>query len=88
MTIENARTTQSRRFEGEVISTKEHKTIRVLVRTTKMHPKYRKQYSVSRKYPVHDEKGRAKVGDRVVFEACRPLSKTKRWTLVNVVQTT
>ncbi len=73
-----------RRFEGEVVSTKEQKTIHVLVNTIKTHPKYHKQYTRSRMYPVHDEKGVAQVGDVVVFEECRPLSKTKRWTLVSV----
>ncbi len=74
-----------RRFEGEVVSTKEHKTIHVLVHTIKTHPKYHKQYTRSKKYAVHDEKGAAHVGDVIVFEECRPLSKTKRWTLVSVL---
>jgi len=76
---------QHRKFEGEVVSVKENKTIHVEVKTTKMHPKYRKQYVVSRKYAVHDENSRAKLGDFVTFVECRPISKTKKWTLVNVV---
>lgn len=74
-----------RRFEGEVVSTKEQKTIHVLVHIIKTHPKYHKQYTRSRKYAVHDEKGVSHVGDKVLFEECRPLSKTKRWTLVSVL---
>ena len=73
-----------RRFEGEVTSVKEDKTIHVLVKIVKMDSKYRKQYSTSKKYAVHDEKGRAKLGDRVIFEECRPISKTKKWTLISV----
>ncbi|PIZ95479.1 MAG: 30S ribosomal protein S17 [Candidatus Magasanikbacteria bacterium CG_4_10_14_0_2_um_filter_33_14] len=75
---------QHRNFEGEVVSVKENKTIHVLVKTTKMHPKYRKQYVVSRKYAVHDEHAKAKLGDFVNFVECRPISKTKKWTLVSI----
>ncbi len=78
---------QHRRFQGEVVSAREHKTIHVLVHITKVHPKYKKQYRQSKKYAVHDENGAAKVGNVVLFEECRPLSKTKRWTLVRVVTT-
>ncbi len=74
-----------RQFQGEVTNAKEQKTIHVSVKTIKMDAKYRKQYSTSKKYAVHDEKGMAKVGDVVVFEECRPLSKTKRWRVVNIV---
>ena len=74
-----------RRFEGEVTSIKENKTIHVLVEEVKMHPKYRKQYTTTRKYAVHDEKNDAKLGDQVLFDECRPMSKTKRWRLVKVV---
>lgn len=74
-----------RRFEGVVMSTKENKTIHVSVDSIKSHPKYHKQYTRSKKYAVHDENGTAQVGDVVLFEECRPLSKTKRWTLVHVI---
>lgn len=73
-----------RQLEGTVISAAENKTIHVVVNTTKMHEKYRKQYVVSKKYAVHDEKGLAKEGDKVTFTECRPLSKTKRWRLISV----
>jgi len=82
--VKPART--ARRFEGEVMSTVENKTIHVLVSTIKMHPKYHKQYKVTDKYAVHDEKSVAKVGDTVTFEECRPISKTKRWRLVGVTK--
>ncbi|PIR03677.1 MAG: 30S ribosomal protein S17 [Candidatus Magasanikbacteria bacterium CG11_big_fil_rev_8_21_14_0_20_39_34] len=79
-------TKQHRQFEGVVVSDSAEKTVSVRVGTTKIHPKYRKQYQTYRKYAVHDEKGAAKVGDKVIFEECRPISKTKRWRLVKVVQ--
>lgn len=74
-----------RQFTGEVVSAKEDKTIRVRVSTVKMHAKYRKQYTTGKKYAVHDDKAAAKVGDVVLFEECRPLSKTKKWRLVKVI---
>ena len=74
--------TNARRLEGVVVSCKMQKTIVVSVDRVKMHPKYKKRYTVSKTYKVHDEKGIAKVGDKVVFVECRPLSKDKRWRLL------
>lgn len=73
-----------RKFEGQVVSVKMNKTVLVRVDTMKLHPKYNKSYKVSKKYPVHDEKGEAKLGDKAVFVETRPISKTKRWRLVEV----
>ncbi len=75
-----------RQFEGDVVSVAENKTIHVKVLTKKMHPKYKKQYSTSKKYAVHDEKNEAKLGDRVLFQECRPISKTKKCRLVKVIK--
>ncbi len=74
-----------RRFNGVVVRAKAAKTIAVRVETKAMHPKYRKQYTQSRTYLVHDEHSVAKVGDAVLFEECRPLSKLKRWRLLSLV---
>lgn len=74
-----------REFEGQVAAARTPKTIHVLVRTTKMHRKYHKQYMRTKRYAVHDEKGAAQVGDKVRFVECRPISKTKRWRLVKVL---
>ena len=57
----------------------------LLTRTEEMNAKYQKAARVSRKYHVHDEKGLAKVGGTVRFVECRPLSKTKRWRIVDKV---
>ena len=72
-------------FQGTVVSTKMQKTIVVRVDRKKMNEKYQKQYQVSRKFKVHDEKGEYKVGDVVKFVETRPLSKDKRWRAVGKV---
>lgn len=72
----------SKKFNGVVVSDKNDKTAIVKVETVKIHPKYKKRYVVSRNYKVHDEKNEAKVGDKVVFIECRPLSRDKRWRLI------
>src|SRR5580765_8074545 len=71
---------------GEVISNKMTKTITVRVERRFAHPRYKKVVTGYKKFYAHDEKGEAKVGDRVRIEETRPLSKTKRWRLVEVVQ--
>src|SRR5215472_12978667 len=70
---------------GEVISNKMAKTIIVRVERRFPHPKFRKVVTGYKKFYAHDEKSEAKVGDRVRIEETRPLSKTKRWRLVEVV---
>jgi small subunit ribosomal protein S17 len=71
-----------KKFSGEVISDKMAKTLVVRVDMVKQHPKYKKRYTISKKYKVHDEKGQYKEGDRVQFIECRPLSKDKRWRVI------
>ncbi len=77
-----ARAIIHRKFSGVVVSDKSDKTIVVKVETVKIHPKYKKRYTVSRKYKVHDEKNEFKTGDKVNFIECRPLSRDKRWRVV------
>ena len=60
------------------------KTIVVRVDRTTMHPKYRKRYTVSRRYLVHDEQNRYHIGDAVIFCETRPLSRRKRWRVLGV----
>ena len=71
---------------GEVISNKMTKTIVVRVERRFPHPEFKKVVTQYNKFYAHDEKGEAKVGDRVRIQECRPLSKTKRWRLVEVVE--
>lgn len=74
-----------RQFTGVVVRALEAKTVRVVVETMALHPKYRKQYAKRSTFAVHDEDRKAKVGDKVMFEECRPISKTKRWRLLSIV---
>ena len=71
---------------GEVISNKMAKTIVVRVERRFPHPKFKKVVTGYKKLYAHDEKSEAKVGDRVRIEETRPLSKIKRWRLVEVVE--
>lgn len=68
-----------RKFNGIVVNISGEKTIMVKVDSVKIHPKYKKRYTTSRKYQVHDETNKYKEGDKVEFIECRPLSKSKRW---------
>ena len=70
---------------GKVVSATNNKTITVLVETSKTHPLYKKSVKYSKKYAAHDEKNEAKVGDTVKIRMTKPLSKTKRYELVKVL---
>jgi|GEM_PF-2874403 len=74
--------------QGEVVANKMQKTISVLVYRTIKHDKYGKYVKKSSIIKAHDEKQVAQVGDTVIIFETRPLSKTKRWALANVVNTT
>jgi small subunit ribosomal protein S17 len=71
--------------EGEVISNKMSKTIVVSVQRRIPHPQFRKVVKRFTKFYAHDEKSEAQVGDRVRIRESRPLSKTKRWLMVEVI---
>jgi small subunit ribosomal protein S17 len=71
---------------GEVISNKMTKTIVVRVERRFPHPRYKKVVTGYSKFYAHDEKSEARVGDRVRIEETRPLSKTKNWRLVEVIE--
>lgn len=71
---------------GTVTSDKMDKTITVRVETVKQHPLYKKTIKTSKKYKAHDENNEAKAGDVVKIVETRPLSKDKRWILVEIVQ--
>ena len=72
-------------FVGTVVSASNNKTITVKVETYKKHPLYGKRVKSSKKYAVHDETNKAKVGDTVKIRMTKPLSKTKRYELVEVL---
>lgn len=71
---------------GEVVSNKMAKTIVVRVERRFPHPQYKKVVTQYKKFYAHDEKSEAKPGDRVRIQETRPLSRLKRWRLVEVVE--
>lgn len=71
---------------GVVVSDKADKTITVKVETYKKHPLYGNRVKYSKKYAAHDENNMAHVGDKVRLAQTRPLSKTKRYELVEVIE--
>lgn len=71
---------------GTVTSDVRDKTITVTVTSRETHPIYGKQYTVNRKYTAHDENNDAHVGDKVVIEETRPISKTKAFKLKDIEQ--
>ncbi|MDP7033700.1 MAG: 30S ribosomal protein S17 [Planctomycetota bacterium] len=75
-----------KRAVGVVVSDKMDKTISVRVNYKRKHPQYGKFVRRSTTYKAHDESGSARTGDRVEIMEVRPLSKTKRWRLVQVVE--
>ena len=77
---------QRKVYTGRVVSDKMDKTITVLVETYKTHPLYGKRVKYSKKYKAHDENNQAKIGDIVRIMETRPLSATKRFSLIEVVE--
>ncbi len=74
-----------RKITGEVVSAKTPKTLIVRAERVKEHPKYKKRFKFHKRYKAHDQKQQCKQGDTVVIEECRPLSKDKRWRVVEVL---
>ena len=73
-------------YVGKVVSAKCDKTITVMVETYRKHPLYGKRVKYSKKFTAHDEQNTAKEGDIVEIMETRPLSATKRYRLVKIVQ--
>jgi small subunit ribosomal protein S17 len=81
-----AETPGTRSVTGKVVSNKMHKTITVQVERRLQHPMYGKYLTRRSKLHAHDENNDCKEGDLVMIEQCRPLSKTKTWRLVKVIE--
>ena len=77
---------KKRELIGIVVSDKADKTITVKVETYKMNPIYKKRVKYSKKYAAHDENNQAHVGDKVRLVMTRPLSKTKRYELAEIIE--
>ena len=78
--------TRRRRMVGRVTSNKMDKTAVVAVETIKQHPLYRKTIRTTKKYKAHDPNNQAQIGDVVRIEEARPMSKEKRWLIVEWVR--
>lgn len=78
---------QSKKMElvGEVVSNKMQKTISVSVSRVVKHPKYGKYMKKTSVFKAHDEKNESKIGDKVLIRESRPLSRTKRWELIKIL---
>ena len=74
-----------KRLTGQIVSDKMKKTVVVEVILTRIHSKYHKTYQIGRRFKAHDEAGVYKVGDTVVIEETRPLSREKRWKVVEKI---
>lgn len=74
-----------RQLIGQIISNKMQKTAVVRVEGIKKHPKYKKRYRVRKNYKAHIEGEDYKVGDKVIIEECRPMSKEKKWRVIKKV---
>lgn len=75
-----------RRLKGIVVSDKMDKTRVVKVDRLKKHRRYHKYFRVSRRFKAHDEENKCKVGDEVIIEESRPLSKEKRWKIIGLAK--
>ena len=74
-----------RQLQGIVVSDKMKKTVVVAVSYTKMHPKYKKYYKVTKRFKAHDENNEYHDGDTVIIKETRPMSREKRWRVISKV---
>ena len=75
-----------RKLQGTIVSDKMNKTRVVEVVRLKKHPRYKKYFKVSTRFKAHDENNEYKTGEKVFIEETRPISKDKRWKIVNKVE--
>ena len=68
-------------LQGIVVSDKMQKTVVVEVERIKEHPKYKRRFKVHKKFKAHDEKGEFHIGDKVIIEETKPMSKDKNWVV-------
>ena len=69
-------------LKGTIVSDKMQKTVVVEISRMKKHPKYKKYYSVTKRFKAHDEEGQYHTGDKVLIQETKPMSKEKRWTVI------
>lgn len=80
----NKTETKKKKLKGVVVSNKMDKTIVVRIDRFVEHPKYKKYRTVSKKFKAHDDKNECKEGDVVIIEECKPISKDKNFTVVEI----
>ncbi len=78
--------TTKQQMTGKVVSNKMEKTVVVKVDVRMRHPKYHKSYTKSVKYKAHDESNAAEIGDQVIIESTRPLSKDKHFAIIKTIK--
>jgi len=81
----NKQKKQKRQLQGIIVSDKMNETAVVKVERLKFHNKYRKYYRVSKKFKAHNFKNKYHVGDKVIIEATKPLSKDKKWRIIGLI---
>lgn len=74
-----------RKLQGTIVSDKMNKTRVVEITRLKQHPKYKKYFKVTKRFKAHDENNEYKIGDKVLMQEIRPMSKEKKWLIVNKV---
>ena len=79
-------TSKKQQMTGLVVSDKMDKTVVVKVDMRKRHAKYKKSYTISKKFKAHDELNEYKTGDRVVIESTRPISKDKKFKVIEKIK--
>lgn len=72
-----------KRLKGKIVSDKMDKTVVVEVTRLKKHPKYERRFKVTKRYKAHDAENAHKVGEQVVIEETRPISRDKRWKVIS-----
>lgn len=85
MIMNSDKLNRTRTISGKVISNKMDKTVTVLVERRLIHPLYGKFITRTKKYHAHDETNQYSIGDTVLLEECRPLSKTKNWKVIDKI---
>jgi len=75
-----------KKLQGTIVSDKMQKTVVVMVDRIVAHPKYHKRFKVSKRFKAHIESGDFKVGDKVIIEACRPISKDKKFKVLEKIE--
>lgn len=73
-------------LKGTIVSDKMQKTLVVEVERIRKHPIYKKRYKIHKKYKAHNEKGEYRIGDKVMIEECRPISKDKKWRITKKIE--